>query len=188
MHLRESSREVHRHEQEDQQPAPIDVDSDPEEPADTPSVSHGLYPFVSFAAGGQMHLQVVDQCLDTIGRPSAAAIVDATMMPVASPATQRMAEPSPCFQSGLINSSWVPGAGSLHDMAPFRPARRYGSAGAQAVHRYTERWRRLESGAVVAQPSCRARTRTHLPRRRVPIAQLGEQQVELDPGRTVRAG
>ena len=48
-----------------------------------------------------------------MGRPSAAVIAAARMMPVASPATQWMVEPTPCFQSGLVNSSCSPGRGSL---------------------------------------------------------------------------
>jgi len=37
------------------------------------------------------------------------------MMPVASPARQWMVDPIACFQSGLMNSSWVPGRGSWQD-------------------------------------------------------------------------
>lgn len=48
-----------------------------------------------------------------MGNPSAAVIAAAVMIPVASPAMQWTVEPTPCFQSGLTNSPWVPGAGSL---------------------------------------------------------------------------
>ena len=48
-----------------------------------------------------------------IGRPISATATAATMMPVASPATQCTVEPTPCFHSGLMNSSWPPGVGSL---------------------------------------------------------------------------
>ena len=48
-----------------------------------------------------------------IGRPRAAVIAAAAMIPVASPAMQWTVEPMPCFQSGRMNSAWVPGSGSL---------------------------------------------------------------------------
>ena len=48
-----------------------------------------------------------------IGNPSVAVMTAAKMMPVASPATQWMVLPTPCFHSGRTNSSWVPGWGSL---------------------------------------------------------------------------
>jgi hypothetical protein len=48
-----------------------------------------------------------------MGRPSKAVMTAAAMMPVASPAMQCTVEPTPCFHSGLTNSSCVPGAGSL---------------------------------------------------------------------------
>src|SRR6266498_2182314 len=50
-----------------------------------------------------------------IGSPSSPVMVAATMIPVASPATQWIVEPRPCFQSGWMKRSWVPGNGSLHD-------------------------------------------------------------------------
>jgi hypothetical protein len=39
-----------------------------------------------------------------IGRPNAAVIAAAAMIPVASPATQWMVDPMPCFHSGFVNS------------------------------------------------------------------------------------
>ena len=48
-----------------------------------------------------------------IGRPSVAVMTAAAMIPVASPATQWIVEPMPCFDSGLMKSSCVPGCGSL---------------------------------------------------------------------------
>lgn len=36
-------------------------------------------------------------------------------MAMASPATQWMVEPSPCFHSGVTKRSCVPGQGSLHE-------------------------------------------------------------------------
>jgi hypothetical protein len=50
-----------------------------------------------------------------IGRPNAEVMTAEAMMPVASPATQWIVEPSPCFQSGRTNCSCPPGAGSWHD-------------------------------------------------------------------------
>lgn len=51
-----------------------------------------------------------------IGSPNAAVTAAAIMMmPVASPATQWIIEPIACFQSGLMNCSCVPGAGSLQE-------------------------------------------------------------------------
>ncbi len=48
-----------------------------------------------------------------IGRPSAAVITAARMIPVASPATQWIVDPTPCFHSGAMNFSCSPGRGSL---------------------------------------------------------------------------
>ena len=50
-----------------------------------------------------------------IGSPSRPVTVAATMIPVASPARQWMVDPRPCFQSGVVNVSCVPGDGSLHE-------------------------------------------------------------------------
>ena len=50
-----------------------------------------------------------------MGRPAAVVTTEAKMMPVASPATQWMVDPSDCFHSGATNSSCVPGLGSLQD-------------------------------------------------------------------------
>ena len=44
-----------------------------------------------------------------MGKPRVAVTTAARMMPVASPATQWIAEPIPCFHNGRVNSSWVPG-------------------------------------------------------------------------------
>ena len=43
-----------------------------------------------------------------IGKPRSAVTVAAVMIPVASPAIQCTVLPTPCFQSGLVNSSCVP--------------------------------------------------------------------------------
>ena len=51
-----------------------------------------------------------------IGRPTSVATTAASMIPVASPATQWTVEPTLCFHSGLMNSSWPPGVGSLSAM------------------------------------------------------------------------
>ena len=48
-----------------------------------------------------------------IGRPSEAVMTAARMIPVASPATQWMVLPTPCFHSGEVNCSCSPGRGSL---------------------------------------------------------------------------
>ena len=60
-----------------------------------------------------------------MGRPSDATTTAATMMPVASPATQWMVDPMPCFHSGRVNSSCSPGRGSLsastYSSAPIGP-------------------------------------------------------------------
>lgn len=50
-----------------------------------------------------------------IGVPTAAVMTAAMMIPVASPATQWMVDPSACFHIGLTNSSCVPGAGSRQE-------------------------------------------------------------------------
>ena len=48
-----------------------------------------------------------------IGRPMSAVTAAARMIPVASPATQWMVLPIPCFHSGDVNCSCSPGRGSL---------------------------------------------------------------------------
>ena len=48
-----------------------------------------------------------------IGKPMSAVTVAARMIPVASPATQWIVDPRPCFQSGATKRSCVPGRGSL---------------------------------------------------------------------------
>ena len=48
-----------------------------------------------------------------IGRPRLAVITAATMMPVASPATQWIVDPTPCRHNGLMKFSCSPGRGSL---------------------------------------------------------------------------
>ena len=50
-----------------------------------------------------------------IGNPSRLVTAAATMMPVASPAMQWIAEPTDCFQSGAMTFSCAPGAGSRQE-------------------------------------------------------------------------